>query len=94
MQNDFTRDPSDYRPSKHLLQRKKERDIAGEAIGTAIVNGEVVDRIEDESHDNYGLRLQNTWLNTVYQAVIIPPSWENGGKGTVKTVWEEGIAQE
>lgn len=92
MQNDFTRDPSDYRPSTHLIQQKKDRDIHGDAIETAIVNGRVVERIEDSNHDNYGLLLKNTWLGMVYKVAIIPPSWEDNSKGTVKTVWHEGMS--
>lgn len=87
MDNTFTRDPDEYRPSVHAKQRQRERDVDWDAVAQTIVNGTVEERIEDESHDNYGIRLRDTWLFTEYEIVILPPSWIDESTGIIKSCW-------
>lgn len=91
MENDFSRDPNDYRLSRHGMQRRREREIEPEDIATTIQNGEEVDRITDPDHGNYGIRLRNVYLGREHIVCIVPPAWNDGdSKGTVKTAWHEG----
>lgn len=89
MDNTFSRKPNDYRPSTHAIQRAKERDIDGDAIETAIVNGRVVDKTTDEKCEDYGIVLRNQWLQTEYEIAIVPPSWtdDDDSTGVVKSCW-------
>lgn len=56
-----SRDPADYRPTTHFVQRKKERKIPGFAIRECIENGEIRD----------GKRPNLKILTTGYYALVI-----------------------
>ena len=67
---DISRDPSDYRPSNHVFQRKKERRMVDyDIISEAIEGGEVVevDRNDSGKHDAV---IHYDWLNSTFRVVV------------------------
>lgn len=74
---DVSRDPEEYEPSTHLLQRLKERKVLDfPMIAEAIEQGAIIER------DPEGVVLEYDWLQTTLRVVVAPEG------GIIETAYE------
>lgn len=79
----ISRDPKDYRRTKHYLHRLSQRKVIEEDMVTeAIEEGEVIEVKPDEDWGGKVAVIQHRWLNTTFKVVV------NITKGAAKTTYE------
>jgi len=67
---DISRNPSDYRPSNHVFQRKKERRMIDyDIIGEAIEDGDVVE-VDQNDNGKHDAVIHYDWLNSTFRVVV------------------------
>lgn len=81
----ISRSPSDYRATPHFGQRRREREIPGEAIRECITDGD-----RKRRDNNEGICLEAEWSGIRYWVALIPPSQSEDEKGKAKSCGRKG----
>lgn len=70
---EMSRDPSEYEPSTHLLQRIRERNILEEdVVAEVIEGGEIVDLDGNDGGSDLCVTLKGDWLFSTFEVKVCP----------------------
>lgn len=70
---DLPRNPKEYSPSDHFLQRRNERTMVDfDIIAEAIEEGEVIEVTEGDEEEGPDVCLRHEWLNSTFKVVVAP----------------------